>query len=731
MKVKNMEIVSKIHFINSLADLSGIMQNLWWLVGVFAFFVACLLAVFFFCKKTHKVTKSTINGLIKSKKYIPNLFVELNEGKEALRYFVYGRRWKKRIVEDFNKIYTNTYGDILKKAVKDKDRCFQINRHTKFKKILDLIEQKQELHELLRMRKYDFEEAYSESQPLFEICYRPYSETLARIEQFTQSAMSRYLILTGSAGNGKTNLLCSISELIMALNQAVIFLTARDIKGNPKNYVMNCLTVPDIFRKHPHFYWKIENMLLRLQQKYFYIVVDAVNENEDGKFSEELASFINEMLCYTRFKIIVSCRNEYYEVRFRENLVEKVHVPAFELDIKDGQYSAVALERIMEVYRSFFNFTGNISEDVKKNLYEQLLLLRIFFETNANSKKDVLSICKHELFKEYIDQVGKHTSYDTDKMLRSIARIMIDNDQYEGIPVSALEKYSIDIDILKKTIDESILIGKTIVTNKGTIVELEHEAVYFVFDELRDYVLAREVLLSNSDNAGNINREAVMQQIMHLKQIDSSALEGMIQYTYVFFRYGEDSEETCLNLLNLVRSTEKNSSYSYYERRNQNEFQDLGLRIILTTGLVLTEFEKTYIRECLIKNHPGDGRIVFDVMLKGTINGSIYNLNTYLDILFGIHDADSLKVASRTMRVRNSFDGYLPGKIEDVHRELLKTNPHAAMQVQQVAELFLLFFKLQDPDEQFLLEDYFCNLPEHTNVHDEMLRRINICLGRE
>lgn len=50
--------------------------------------------------------------------------MELNEGKEMLRYFVYGEKWKKRIIKDFNNIYANAYGDILKKAVKDMDDKF-------------------------------------------------------------------------------------------------------------------------------------------------------------------------------------------------------------------------------------------------------------------------------------------------------------------------------------------------------------------------------------------------------------------------------------------------------------------------------------------------------------------------------------------------------------------------------------------------------------------------------
>lgn len=46
------------------------------------------------------------------------------------------------------------------------------------------------------------------------------------------------------------------------------------------------------------------------------------------------------------------------------------------------------------------------------------------------------------------------------------------------------------------------------------------------------------------------------------------------------------------------------------------------------------------------------------------------------------------------------------------------------MQVQQIAELFLIYFKLTDPNEQYLFEKYFCNLPNHKNVCRKMLDRI-------
>ena len=233
---------------------------------------------------------------------------------------------------------------------------------------MSAIQDKQELHKSLRLRKYEFKADYSESKALFEICYYSYDSALNKLAKFTQSAMSRYLILTGSAGNGKTNLLCSISELIMKLKQAVVFITAREIKSNLEQYILECLRVPQFLKDHPRLYWSVENILLGIRKKYFYIVIDAVNENEDKEFANELSLFINEMLTFTRFKVIVSCRNEYYENRFREKLVDNINFPAFELDIKEEAYSNAALDRVFSVYKEYFNFTGRLSPAVKEVL---------------------------------------------------------------------------------------------------------------------------------------------------------------------------------------------------------------------------------------------------------------------------------------------------------------------------------------------------------------------------
>lgn len=726
---------SGINLMKFMTELSSDLQDLWWLLLLVTVFVACVAAMIFFCRKTHKVANNTILGLKQNKKYIPKVFVELNEGKDVLRYFIYGKKWKTRIIKAFNSIYGNSYGDILKNAVNERKRKFRLTFLDSFSDIMSAIQDKQELHKSLRLRKYEFKADYSESKVLFEICYYSYDSALNKLVKFTQSAMSRYLILTGSAGNGKTNLLCSISELIMKLKQAVVFITAREIKSNLEQYILECLRVPQFLKDHPRLYWSVENILLGIRKKYFYIVIDAVNENEDKEFANELSLFINEMLTFTRFKVIVSCRNEYYENRFREKLVDNINFPAFELDIKEEAYSNAALDRVFSVYKEYFNFTGRLSPAVKEVLCNQLLMLRIFFETYANKNTDVLSLCKHEVFKEYINKVCVTTSTETDKVLRKMARIMLDNNQYDSILVSTIENSALDINVVKKNIDESILISKKIINNEGTIAELENEVIYFVFDEMRDYILAREIITENTDIQGNVDSETIIKNIFSLKDRGSSAVEGIIHYTYVLFRTEKKivdsgrSNELCAKLLDLVGIPEGREGQLYYGRRHRVEFQNLGLRIILTSGLPLTEVEMDYIRDCLVKNPREDGGIIFDVMLKGTILGGVYNLDTYLDILFGIHDKECMRRAFGSMKARSSYDDYyMPGNLEDIHRDLLEKNLLAAEQVHKIAELFLICFKLNDPNEQFLLENYFENLSNHQAVHEQMVERIKSAL---
>lgn len=733
--LENEEDISFSSVINSLSEISDTMQNLWWLFLLMLTIFVLAFSLFSINRKANKYTRKVIQRLINDGKYIPGVFVELNDSKEILRYFIYGKKWKKRLIESYNFVYDNAYGDILRKACDNTSICFRLKRKASQKEVMDAINAAYELHDNFRKSDVEFKADYKESQVLFEILHYPYTEALESLVQYCKAANGRYLILTGSAGNGKTNLLCSISELLINLREATIFLNSRDIEGDILDFLFSELGLPDLYMKHKEIYLSLVNLLLTIQHKHLFIVVDAINENDSNGFGSRIATFINKITGYSRVKVIVSCRNEYYKERFRECLVEKVDIPAFEFDLKEQHYTFAAINKIIRAYSEFFNYSGKISLTVRNMLSEQLLLLRIFFEVNKDSNLDVFSIRKHEIFAQYIEVIKHNSGEYIVKMLDTVADFMIEKENYDEISLSDLEKAGITSELIKKTVDSSILLSKKLVFHEGTIARNENEVMYFVFDEMRDYYLARRILLENI-SADNVDGEAVLDKLKQLKATGASCEEGVIHYCYVFFRTDEvvaklgQTEKMCNSILDLYRIPEDREKKSYWHMHHREEFQNLGLRIILTSGIELADFEIAYIQDCLRKDPYEDGGIFFDTMLDGTLYGGIYNLDIYLDILFGLKNKDAILNAFRKISARNNRDDrFIPDDFIQYYNKLAE--PERKLQIQKVAELFLMCFELHNADTQEELEEFFFNLPSHDKVQCEMALKMREACGLE
>ena len=369
-------------------------------------------------------------------------------------------------------------------------------------------------------------------------------------------------------------------------------------------------------------------------------MIDAINENDRKDFEKDIAKLCTKLLKYKRINILVSCRNEYYKQRFRKPLVEQVDATPFELDLKEQLYTPHAIERTFKVYRDFFNYTGEVSLSVKEILTQQLLLLRMFFEVFKDSSENVSSIRKHEVFAKYISSVQNFTDTDVTTILNALADFMITNAQYDYVEIENLLNSNIDVSGLQKILDGSVLISKRIVSHEGTIASNEQEVIYFVFDDLRDYYLARRLLLGHISK-NTVNGESILERIIELKECKSSCAEGVIHYAYCFFRTDEIviqsglSEELCKKILNIYHIPDRSEKSHYWYRNNEREFQNLGLRIIMTSELPIENFEVEFIRECLRKAPYEDAAVLFETMVRGALTGSQKNLDFYLYIYLG------------------------------------------------------------------------------------------------
>lgn len=732
MDIKIQACASIIDFFSSLSDK---IQNLLWLgILIFTIFVL-VISLFSIRRKANKFTNEQINHLIKDGKYIPGVFVELNESKEVLRYFIYSKQWRKRLIQNFNFIYDNAYGDILRKAYDTPDMCYRLSRKTSLEKIEKTMKSTFDFHNNFSKLNVEFKPEYKESQFIFEILHYPYTDILGYLHRCSKAANSKYFILTGSAGNGKTNLLCSISELLISLKEAVIFLNARDIEGDVLEFLYYKLKLPETYRKHKDMYLYLVNLLLTIQHKHLFVVVDAINENDSEEFGSKIAAFVNKITGYSRVKILVSCRNEYYKERFRECLAEKVDIPPFEFDLKEQQYTLVAINQIIKAYSKYFNYSGNISPAVRNVLSEQLLLLRIFFEVNKDSNVDVFSIRKHEIYAQYIEVVKQNNGEYIVRVLDAVADFMIENENYDEISLFDLEKIGIASNEIKKTVDSSILLSKKLIFHEGTIARNENEVLYFVFDEMRDYYIARQILLTNI-STDNVNGEAVLDKLKQLRATGASCEEGVIHYCYMFFRTDvvvkklNQTEKMCNSILDLYRLPECGERKSYWHMHHREEFQNLGLRTILTSGIELSDFEIFYIQDCLRKDPYEDGGIFFDTMLDGTLYGGIYNLDIYLEILFGLKNKDAIFNAFHMIGARNSRDDcYIPKDFIQYYIAL--EDSENKLQIQKIAELYLLCSELYDVEIQKKLEDFFYNLSTHDKVQSEMIFKMREACGLE
>lgn len=716
--------------IEALSNFSDTIQNIWWLIGLFflAFIIFC--SICFFRKIFNKYSQKQMDALTQNKKYIPGLFVELNSSKEMLRYFIYNRKWKNRLIKSYNLVYDNFYGDILKKACREPGIQFHMKRSVSLKEINTNIEHALTLHERFAKGEGYFEPAYKESQILFEILHYPYTNALEELHLYSLAGISRYIVLTGSAGNGKTNLLCSITELLINMKKPVLFLNAADMNGDIMVYLAKQLNLPEKIQSHMNIYFALINLLLSGRNQYLYLIIDAVNENRTEEFNGNLSHFINQMLDFRHVKVIVSCRNEYYQDRFQKTLTENIHVPAMEYDLKTLSYTPAAIERIVKAYREYFRFTGSISPAVLEVMTRQLLLLRIFFEVYQDSNADIHSIHKHKLFAKYIEKVTKENGKNAEILINKIADIMLNSKKYDGICMEELEKIGISRLPIDKVIDGSILISTKIVQHKGTIAETESEVIYFVFDELRDYLLAKRLILRNV-TPEFINGNAILSYLKKLNNTAAPCAEGVIHYTYIFFRTDAMIEESgqkdkfCQRILNFCRNSSVREQRNQWYSRGREEFTNLGMRILLTMNLSLLTFEKSYIRDCLKNDPEEDGGVLFDTFLNNTIYMGANDLDDYIDILFGMETYEQMCNAFLQITDFNGFtDKKIPQNLTRIHRGINEQSPEGARQIQKIAELFLLCFTFNNDTLLREFTGYFESLSDHEEIKNEMLHKL-------
>lgn len=603
------------------------------ILGIIILCVAVVITIARYRKRVNRKSKEKIDQLVKEKKYIRGLFVELNDSKENLRYFLYRGKWKKRIIQDFNSVFDDEYGDLLKVVFRDNgDVLFSLGMYSKIDKLIETIEKTRRFLNDVHNDQVEYPSKYQDSMVIFRIYSNKYDEILLQLRKKAEYIKNNYVILSGSAGNGKTNLLCSFSELLFSLKYPCVFMNAKEVDNDIERYFEEQLNFLKLVEKHEKCMLAVE-ILSRLRFRPTYVIIDAVNENNNKEFLEKLPVFLDKLLDKKYIRVLITCRSEYFEARYKKILIENMRHIALYDNIQEQMYSRNAVDRMFDIYSKEFTFNGVLSLFVRNKLSQQLLLMRMFFETHVGSKQIVNDMDYYMLYDKYINQIGEQKQVDIRDFLDKIVNIMTERHDYGFVSEKLISEK--DEHIYEK-VDGTILLSKTLLHHEDSILKNEEGVIYFVFDELRDYCIARYNLMRMCKSQDHLpEKEQIIQFLDGLFQEEAVCFEGVVNYIYRDYKSRND-EQLCSEIIEkFIKPADVKANGRNY--MSNESLKGWGLRLIFQNNQKQLVCEEEYLKYIVYENPGNLLSSLFSFLVLQEKEQGPYSLEILFHFLRDIH----------------------------------------------------------------------------------------------
>ena len=564
------------HFINLISDFQTLWPVLLLIVALLISFVAPF--------RMNNITHNTLDKLKQSGKYIRDIYVEPNGIAETLRYFIFGFRKKRQLIRRYSSLFIGPSREALKKH--GHRVCFSY--FTPWKKIVSELEKEVDW---FRHCEKDCHRPFRSSEEsrdleLFAISYSHYRQALDSLLEDARLVRAKYCHLIGGAGCGKTNLMCSMAEAALANHYPCILVCAGDIKEDVNQAIINALNLPAFMRNYAQIVFCVTNIRCLLSRRKMIIMIDAINENDSKRFATTINQFVGIMSKYRSAKILFSCREEYYEqrtCRYEKDVSAPspyVYKPNYAVKQKNVS------EILIPGYKKHFAFTGELSDHVEYKLRTNMLLLRVFFEAFRGSSEHIVTIDKYQVFSKYISLITKDDP-NVAHMIEALAAKMVDQKCFDSIRLDTFSQQEQDI-YRRLATDGGVLLVTKLVDNPQSIIEKRYECISFVYDELRDYCLARHLLMNCTAQLPNI--------LTQMKATVATPLEGIVKYCYEHYK----------SLQQFAAAKQLLYEYGFEQSRKESRHyhtHSIGFSMILESGSACTDYEISYIVNRIDRTH--------------------------------------------------------------------------------------------------------------------------------
>ena len=342
------------------------------------------------------ISQQKIEDEKRTKKYIPSVFVETTETKEEMRYFANPMFFYRKIDDDICRIKLNHLNRLLGMA-----RIKPIANDLNGIRTLEVPNSLSELQARLvrqsaviksmqehivpfswrgdrvaRFKPSDHEAAYWE---VFRLGIESHGSglfsSLESISNKIKIAQARIFLITGMAGQGKTNFICDLIENQFKLFEVpTIFIPARSLNDYSRpnrilSYIKNNRYAPEASNLHELLL--LLNNVAEECNKPFVIAIDGINEIGDlDGFAAELRVFLDALCQYDFAKVIITCRNEFFDHKFADVFEPQFTDHLYRVKNLRSEMSEENKSQLLKAYLQHFKisarFSNAASEFLKK-----------------------------------------------------------------------------------------------------------------------------------------------------------------------------------------------------------------------------------------------------------------------------------------------------------------------------------------------------------------------------
>lgn len=510
-------------------------------------------------KKCADVTREKLDINIRSRKYIPEIFVEEDNYKECFRYFSDSVLFLKKCIQEIRRLDFEEINKYIVRFEEEPIAFVQEEYLVTAGNVVDIAEKlilwtKEAAEKIKRLESGHIRRKMSaeSSHELWAVMNRSIHFYLDEFELCLSYIKYQYILLTREAGQGKTNLLCDFAEnVLMKKGYCVLYYNAAEFAEDPWNYLMRNLTLEECYTKE--YMTKALQQNYHRQEKPIMVLIDGLNENGSANFGILMHDFLQKCESVPNLKVMMTTRKELFEERFpmllQEEHAGRMKIIHMDRPGKDERFA----DRIFEGYMRHFHITfSRINRKAYETLVQDTLLLRFFAEVYEGKKSvDLYDIYKYPLFTQYIEKKSEeyqkliplNPKDEVKALLDKMAGYMLAQKKFDVIPISEFDQNQKKV--IEWMLENSVAFKNNETVQEGFLVKT-HSAIGFTFDEFRDYVITNYVLAKKG------TEKLFLEFWKQMVSEDYIIREGVQKFTFLFSKSTPSS-----GLLPILQKTEE------------------------------------------------------------------------------------------------------------------------------------------------------------------------------